>query len=416
MRRALASSPDIKVDFQWIDHRKRNQWPIDLSDRFQPGKYDVYIIGDLDSTAFRPQDLANLRQDVEHGAGLIMLGGFHTFWAGGYQDTALRDILPLEYTDLDKFDRQNFNEPIRGDLQIVPTDPNVGIKMLPDKHFGDISIMRLGSRDENRSIWQKLPGLDGANLFRGLKPAAKTLAVTPDGKPLLVADEPGAGRVLAFAGDSTWQWTMAGFGKEHKQFWRQVILWLAKRKTRRNRACGSSWCSGNTRRAGRSNSRSAPPRQSANRCTAPSSKPAPLPDGNRRPVHLAREGNQTIGQFKQTDLPGDYTLSVSAKAEGSAVGEAHARFTIYDQDLELENSTPRPTLMANLALTTKAAGGRPVVPEELSRLCQELRRRPRDLEVAVETKRTPWDTPWFFLFVVGLLSGEWFLRKKWGLV
>ena len=98
LRRALASSPDIKVDFQWIDHRLRNKWPVDMSDCFQPGKYDVYIIGDLDSTAFRPEDLASLRQDVEHGAGLIMLGGFHSFWAGGYQNTALRDILPLEYS------------------------------------------------------------------------------------------------------------------------------------------------------------------------------------------------------------------------------------------------------------------------------------------------------------------------------
>ena len=72
--------------------------------------------------------------------------------------------------------------------------------------------------------------------------------------------------------------------------------------------------------------------------------------------------------------------------------------------------------MANLAQTTKAAGGRAVVPEELAKLCKELRVQPRDLEVAVETKQTPWDKPWFFLLVVAMLSGEWYLRKKWGLV
>lgn len=417
LRRALASSPDIRVDFHYFDSQQRSQWPLDMSGYFQPGKYDVYIIGDLDASLFRPQDLASLRQDVERGAGLIMLGGFHTFWAGGYQNTALRDILPLEYTDLDKFDRQNFDEPIRADQQIVPQDPNVGIKMLPDKHFGNISIMQLGSRDENRSIWLKLPGLDGANLFRGLKPAAKPLAVSPDGKPLLVADEPGAGRVLAFAGDSTWRWTMAGFGKEHRQFWRQVILWLAKKDDTENsgvwiKLAQRQYTPGRTVEftVGATSPQGEPLRDAEFEATAL------LPDGNRRPVHLSRQGNQMLGQFKQTDLAGDYTLNVSAKSQSAAVGEGHARFIVYDQDLELENSTPRPTLMANLADATKLAGGRSVVPEELSKLCQQLHHRPRDSEIAVETKRTPWDSPWFFLFVVGLLSGEWFLRKKWGLV
>ena len=65
LRRALASSPDIKVDFEWIDHRLRKKWPVDLAERFKPGKYDVYIIGDLDSKAFRPEDLQALRQDVD---------------------------------------------------------------------------------------------------------------------------------------------------------------------------------------------------------------------------------------------------------------------------------------------------------------------------------------------------------------
>ena len=148
LRRALASSPDIKVDFEWIDHRLRKKWPVDLAERFKPGKYDVYIIGDLDSKAFRPEDLQALRQDVEHGAGLIMLGGFHSFWSGGYQDTRARDILPLEVGELDKFDRQNFDEPIREKLHIQPANRDIGSKMLPDRRFGDVSIMRLGPQGQ----------------------------------------------------------------------------------------------------------------------------------------------------------------------------------------------------------------------------------------------------------------------------
>jgi hypothetical protein len=36
--------------------------------------------------------------------------------------------------------------------------------------------------------------------------------------------------------------------------------------------------------------------------------------------------------------------------------------------------------------------------------------------VPQETKKTLWDTWWMFLAVVVLLSVEWFLRKRWGLV
>ena len=51
----------------------------------------------------------------------------------------------------------------------------------------------------------------------------------PQRHPLLVAGQSGDGRVLAFAGDSTWRWQMAGFGDAHRRFWRQCVLWLAKK-------------------------------------------------------------------------------------------------------------------------------------------------------------------------------------------
>jgi hypothetical protein len=37
-------------------------------------------------------------------------------------------------------------------------------------------------------------------------------------------------------------------------------------------------------------------------------------------------------------------------------------------------------------------------------------------EIETETKVTPWDTWPFMFLLVGLMTGEWALRKKWGLV
>jgi uncharacterized membrane protein len=182
-----------------------------LSDDLKPGKYNVYIIGDLDSSAFRKEDLQALHDSVaKNGAGLIMLGGFHSFWAGGYQKTPLADLLPLEVRPIDQLSKQDFDAKIREDLHLKPVPladgpgpGKTGVKMLPDARFGYEPPMRLASRDQNRAAWEKLPPLDGANKFEALKVTARPLAVSSDGKPLLVASEFGAGRVLAFAGDST---------------------------------------------------------------------------------------------------------------------------------------------------------------------------------------------------------------------
>jgi NAD(P)-dependent dehydrogenase (short-subunit alcohol dehydrogenase family) len=101
--------------------------------------------------------------------------------------------------------------------------------MLPDARFGGVSILRqAASEQESRLAWQALPPLEGANDLGRLVPAAKPLAVTADGRPLLVGREYGDGRVLAFAGDSTWRWAMQGAVEQHRRFWRQLVLWLAK--------------------------------------------------------------------------------------------------------------------------------------------------------------------------------------------
>ena len=57
---------------------------------------------------------------AKNGAGLIMLGGFHSFWAGGYQKTPLADLLPLEVRPIDQLSRQDFDAKIREDLHLKP--------------------------------------------------------------------------------------------------------------------------------------------------------------------------------------------------------------------------------------------------------------------------------------------------------
>ena len=235
LRRALAASPDIDVTLVTLHTRDRGNWPVThLARHFKPGAYDVYIIGDVDATAFHPgdpsqkrsADLLQLKQAIERGSGLLMLGGWHSFRPGGYHNTPLADVLPVEMdAKIDRLVVQRFDQDIdrslhiEGPLQMRPADP-WGLRS---------DLMRLAPAEENLAKWLSLPPLSGANRFRGVKDGAQVLAEDQQGRPLLVSAEP-AGRVLAFAGDSTWRWVMHGKDDAHRRFWRQAVLWLARKE------------------------------------------------------------------------------------------------------------------------------------------------------------------------------------------
>ena len=61
------------------------------------------------------EELQALADVVKQGAGLVMLGGFHTFGPGGYSDTPLARLLPVT---MDPSERQRLGDPIRSDVQL----------------------------------------------------------------------------------------------------------------------------------------------------------------------------------------------------------------------------------------------------------------------------------------------------------
>jgi uncharacterized membrane protein len=409
LRRSLDASPDIKVDYIRLDARDPRQRPVDLSEQFRRGEYDVYILGDVDSSLLTRDELQQLADVVKQGAGLAMLGGFHSFGPGGYEGTPLRDVLPVM---MDIRERQRLGDPIRSDVQLRGPQRMQPAKPLGERHY----LMALGEAPDGGSIWSKLPPLEGANRLGPPKPTAQLLAETPERQPLMVVQEAG-GRVMAFAGDSTWRWWMEGFEPQHRRFWRQVILWLAHKDESSE---GNVWVKLLQRRFG--------PRQrvdfSAGAVSA-EGKPlddaqfvvqVTLPDKTTRPVNLVRQGDHVSGTFDDTRMAGDYTIRVEARHRDTPIGTAGSRFLVYEQDLELDNAVADPALLASLSAITREVGGQSMAPEELPDLLMRMKEQPLDLEVETQVKHTPWDTWPFFLLFVGLISCEWYLRKKWGLV
>lgn len=406
LRWSLDASADINVDYLWIDPKEGASRP-SLADRFAPGRYEVYLLGDIDSTAFQPDELKLLAEAVRRGAGLMALGGFHSFGAGGYAGTPLADVLPVK---MDRFERQPPDGPVRAELH-VPGPFKMRPTPLGLRHF---ALSLADTQADDIRAWEALPALEGANRWNGFSAGAQLLAVGGRDVPLLVSHSVGAGRVMAFAADSTWHWWMQGHQAQHQRFWRQAVLWLA----RKDQAANSNvWIKLDNRRF-------APGERVEFTVGANSAAGQPLPqaefkaelirpDGTTESLRLVRRDGQTAGSIRDTAASGDYTIRVSAADGGTAVGTTQTRFLVFEQDMELDNPAADADTLETLAATT---GGERIAPEQLPRLIERLAEKTKDLEVKRETKATFWDT-WSFLFaLVGLLSVEWFLRKRWGLV
>ncbi len=403
LRRALSSSPDIQIDFQWIDSIRRSRWPVSLEQELTRD-YKVFLIGDLDVDAIRPKDVEKIRLLVENGASVGFLGGLHSFEAGGWGSSSLGRLLP--YTR-DPLSRQRFDEPIRKDLHVKGP-----VTIIPDEEFGGISILRLGqTRDESDEVWQGLPALDGANRLPQLLPVAKTLAATETGLPLLVAREYGLGRVLVFAVDSTWRWAMQGSAGSYKRFWRQFVLWLARRDdfdgerlwlklARRRISVGSPlvFDAGLTLPDGTL--------VQGSFLTATVIDPA----GNSRYVRLSKNSESFSGTIAGCTEPGDWRVVIKADDQG---GEAVARFVVYRQDLELANPRANTLLMQQIA---KATDGGVRLPEELPSIFKEIGQAPPVFTTSEDWSSTLWDNWIIISMFAGCLCMEWFFRKRWGLV
>jgi len=404
-------SKKIDIDFVPIrptPYLKRNQIDPQM---FQPGEYDAYIIGDVPASVFGENLLDELANRVREGSGLLMLGGFRTFAPGGYRDTEIEKLLPVSMLGnrLGEFGDVNAGGHHLRDLKMRPTREGLA-------HF----IMRLESLNKNAEAWDKLPPLQSANRLEPKNAAVQVLAATEEGyprsgTPLLFMHEVGAARVMAFAGDTTWQWVMAGHEDPHQRFWQQMILYLARKELDGEQPV---WA--------RVTPRNSTPMQEVKiEMGARDEQARPItdaefqgaiigPEGKEQSLSPRQSGETHLAEFSKTSEPGDYWVRVSGTRDGKSLGaDAWTRFLVDSRDLELDHPAADPELMKDIAGST---GGRFLRPEELEGYLKELLKNPPQLDLSRITRTRLWDNWWFLGVFVLLISVEWFLRKRRGLV
>ncbi|MFN0053612.1 MAG: hypothetical protein ACKV0T_15645, partial [Planctomycetales bacterium] len=250
-----------------------------------------------------------------------------------------------------------------------------------------------------------------------MKALNRPLAESKEGRdPLLVAQDWGRGRVIAFAADTTFQWVLSGHREEHQRFWQQVILWLAHKDLAGDE---SVWMRLDARRF-----RNGQPVTITYGARDPQKRPindvdftvdVSGPEGFQEQVTAQSGAPENVSQFLNTRRAGEYRVTITGKRKGHLYGQpSQQRFVVYEEDLELTNPAADPTLLEEVSRITL---GKQIPPEQLPSFLKELLKSGRlksDAEKVTAT--TLWDN-WIVIgLFAALLTSEWFLRKRRGLV
>jgi uncharacterized membrane protein len=399
LRRAIDQSPDIDLTqiFLLDTEGRQTDLPADL---FEPGRFDVVILGDLPASRMPPALQEKLAAMLRGGAGLLMIGGYESFGPGDWRRSPIADFLPVQMKEDDGQTEAEY--PFR------PTDAGL-------RHY----ILRLAPDPElNKKAWESLRPLDGGSLWSGLRQNALVLAETPDGKPLLAAQETGRNRALAFAADSTWRW--ASKNKEgkvaHAKFWRQLMLWLAHREDEtgggvrlrldRRRVASGDKLSMEATVIGKEGK---PPVDVTLETTVKNNDD----DTPAVAIALQKKTENYAGSTEALQKPGDYTVTVTAKSGGVDLGTASARFVVYEENLELRQLAADFEPLRKLAADTN---GEFHPAEEFVKFVKSLKEKNLNLEVTKPIIENLWDRWEILALFIALLGAEWLIRKQSGMV
>ncbi len=394
------------------------RFPPTRKDLFQ---YDVIILGDIapddidrgfQSRASTTDLLAELREFVELGGGLIMIAGqLHS--PRDYRDTPVADVLPVEIGDPEEEaaamrDRGQFR-PHLPDWELphrivtLENDTKMNQRLVEDAQVG-------------------LPGMWWYAPVRRAKPGAEVILVHPSNKNrfgehvLMAATRVPAGRTLYVGFDETWRWRMPYADRYTERFWRAAIRDVAIQKLR----------SSDKRfdlRTDKERYNIGEPIDVAIRVYDEEFRPSRddqqvihVQRGDRAPEELSapRSGIGEEGSYSRTlraDAPGTLRLWLEDPAQG---GKRLSQRTVEVQVPMLEFLNPsldRPRLEAIAA----AGGGRCVGLHELPALLESLSGDSRRVPIRTE-RRDLWDRAEVLLAVMALLTLEWVLRKKFNLL
>ncbi len=366
-------------------------------------KYDAIVLGSVEAQYFTPVQQELLREFVDkRGGGLLFLGGRFALGDGGWASSSLADLFPTFLPNAKgAFHRD------AATVQLTAAGMESPITRILD------------DRSANEARWRKLPYLADNEDQGAPKPGATVLAQMVAGRamPLLVTQSYGRGKTAVLATSGTWRWHMSSElgDPSHDLFWQQLLRWLAKDSPGQVVATMPQQTlmdDGHVHLTAAVRDKEFTPSGEAR-----VSAHVIGPEGLSEVVDLAPVPNSP-GMFAMdwtAEKPGSYVAEVTAGSEvkGSAqeLGKDVLAFRREDGVAENFHTEQNRELLEKLSEET---GGRYWRESELERLPREISYS--EAGISVRDTKELWDMPVVFLVLLGLMSADWLLRRKWGVV
>jgi uncharacterized membrane protein len=372
-------------------------FPVKADDLF---KYDGIIIGSVEAGYFTPRQQELLREFVDkRGGGLLFLGGRFSLADGGWGASSDSELIP---TFLPNGKNTFHRDPATA--QLTPAGTESAVTRLVDDSA------------KNVERWKKLPYMMDYQEAGSPKPGATVLAEMNAGRarlPLLVTQNYGRGRTALMATSGTWRWQMSqALGDPtHDMFWQQLLRWVA------GDSPGPVQASMPVQRLmDDGHARLTALVRDKEYTVAPDAKVVAHvngPEGVSAMVDMAPVPNDP-GSFQAewtAGKPGSYLVEVTAMRGPDELGRDVLTFERTDGVAENFHTGQNRELLEKLSSQT---GGKYWKADELARLPKEISYS--EAGISVRDTKELWDMPIVFLLLLGLMAGEWMLRRKWGVI
>jgi hypothetical protein len=376
-------------------------------DRDELMQYDLIILGDL-----RPSLLSNEQQEwlvdfvSESGGGLMIIDGQRNGWLSD-PDSLLQPLLPVE--------RQS--EAVGEAASLRPL-----IRLTPAGSKLAALDIRSSEEEVLQTVWEQLPAMRWAATVAAL-PGTETLAerVFESGEktqaePLYVTRMLGAGRIFYAASDESWRWRYKVADSIHQRFWNQLARWIMRIPFVSESETLSLDAGAMNYRQGQSVEIRCRIRKNRTTPVAGANVQAMVERPGDSPIMVAMTPDpQILGVYRGTANqlpPGDYQVSVSATGVPKELLTLTTSFRVLAApSIELNEKSMNVTGLQQLA---EVSGGRFLFEDELPKLVDEL--QPFSRGQIIESETLLWQSYYWFVPVIVLLSIEWWLRKSAGLI